>query len=354
MAQNQVFLVIGGEGFLGRAIVEALVSRREKSGTNDIVRVLDLRRNFEDDRVEFYQGDITKTPDVEQALNADGRTVTIVFHTASPVMKAPEALHAKVNIEGTRVLLEACRLAGVERFVYTSSASVIYSGSALEYVDESIEYPAKFADYYSETKAIAEKMVLGYDDTLGMRTAALRPSGIFGPGDRQVTTGALGAQKRNFPVLVQVGDNKALFDFTYVVNLAEAHLLCADKIYDQGVAGEVFFITNDQPIGMWSFMRLLWAEVGDTRTPKLIIPNFVAAMILLLLKFLAVLHIVKHDVPFVFGMTFTPRYFNITKAKKYLGYKPSIPYSEGVPVAVKSCLERWAKEEEEQKKAKLA
>ncbi|KAJ2392882.1 hypothetical protein GGI05_002561, partial [Coemansia sp. RSA 2603] len=101
LEQNQIYLVIGGEGFLGRAIVEALVSRREKSGSNDIVRVLDLRRNFEDSRVEFYQGDITKTSDVEKALTANGRTANTVFHTASPVMKAPEALHAKVNIEGT-------------------------------------------------------------------------------------------------------------------------------------------------------------------------------------------------------------------------------------------------------------
>ncbi|KAJ1944583.1 hypothetical protein EC988_005952, partial [Linderina pennispora] len=52
-----------------------------------------------------------------------------------------------------------------------------------------------------------------------------------------------------------------------------------------------------------------------------------------------------HEVPFVFGMTFTPRFFNITKAKKYLGYKPRVPYSEGVPIAVKACLDRWAKEE---------
>ncbi|KAJ1879884.1 erg26, C-3 sterol dehydrogenase [Coemansia sp. RSA 486] len=348
-SQEQIYLVIGGEGFLGRAIVKALVNRRTESGSSDVIRVLDLRRNYQDDNVEFYQGDITKTADVEAALTAKGRTATVVFHTASPVMKAPEAVHAKVNIEGTKVLLEACRLAGVDRFVYTSSASVVYSGGPLEYVDESIGYAETFADYYSETKAIAEKMSLEYNDKYGMRTAALRPSGIFGPGDRQVTTGALGAQKRNFPVLVQVGDNKALFDFTYVDNLAEAHLSCADKLHDDNVCGQAFFITNDQPIGMWSFMRLLWAAVGDTRGPILIIPTFLATIILAFLKFLASIHVVKHDVPFVFGMTFTPRYFNITKAKKHLGYKPTVPYSEGVPIAVKSCLERWAKEEEEQR-----
>ncbi|KAJ1935171.1 erg26, C-3 sterol dehydrogenase, partial [Linderina pennispora] len=287
MNSPEVYLVIGGEGFLGRAIVNALVERKQSTNSNDEIRVLDLRRNFDDANVEFFQGDICNSAQVEAALNAHDRTATVVFHTASPIMKAPEALHTRVNIEGTKVVLEACRKAGVNKFVYTSSASVVYAGKKLEYVDESIPYAEPFADYYSETKAIAEKLVIEYNDKYGMRTAALRPSGIFGPGDRQTTPGALLAQRRNLPVLVQVGDNKALFDFTYVGNLADAHLLCADKLYNDGVSGEIFFITNDEPISMFSFMRLLWAEVGDNRGPKLIIPNFIATLILGLLKLLA-------------------------------------------------------------------
>ncbi|KAJ1743422.1 erg26, C-3 sterol dehydrogenase [Coemansia sp. RSA 989] len=343
--QGEVYLVIGGEGFLGRAIVDALVERRELTDSKDEIRVLDLRRNHHDANVEFIKGDICNPDDVKRAVTLGNRTATVVFHTASPIMKAPEALHTRVNIEGTKTLLECCRACGVDKFIYTSSASVVYSGKALEYVDESIGYAEPFADYYSETKAIAEKMVLEYNDKYGMRTSALRPSGIFGPGDRQTTPGALLAQRRNLPVLVQVGSNTALFDFTYVGNLADAHLLCADKLYDDNVAGQVFFITNDEPIGMWSFLRLLWAQVGDTRGPKLVIPNLLASFILVVLKMLAAIHIVKHEVPFVFGMTFTPRYFNITKAKKYLGYKPRVAYSQGVPIAVAACLDRWAQEQ---------
>ncbi|KAJ2802985.1 erg26, C-3 sterol dehydrogenase [Coemansia helicoidea] len=344
--QSNVYLVIGGEGFLGRAIVDALVERRTRTGSSDVVRVLDLRRVHDDPNVEFFEGDICRPADVEAAVSAGGRTATVVFHTASPVMKAPEALHTRVNVEGTKTVLEVCRSAGVARFVYTSSASVVYSGAALEYVDETIGYPSTFADHYSETKAIAEKLVLEYNDRGGMRTAALRPSGIFGPGDRQMTPGALLAQRRNFPVLVQVGSGDSLFDFTYVGNLADVHLLCADKLHEDGVAGEVFFITNDQPINMWAFMRMLWAEVGDTRSPKLVIPTFVAAAILAILRLLAAVRLVKHDVPFVFGMTFTPRYFNIAKAKERLGYTPRVPYREGVSVAVAACLAGWAREEE--------
>ncbi|KAJ2146102.1 erg26, C-3 sterol dehydrogenase [Coemansia sp. RSA 678] len=348
--QSEIYLVIGGEGFLGRAIVDALVERRARTQSSDEIRVLDIRRNHDDANVVFFQGDICNPSNVDAALTANNNNVTTVFHTASPIMKAPTELHTRVNIDGTRVVLDRCRLHNVQKFVYTSSASVVYSGSALEYVDESIPYAKPFADYYSETKARAEQMVLEADDALGMRTAALRPSGIFGPGDRQTTPGALLAQRRNFPVLVQVGSNTALFDFTYVGNLADAHLLCADKMYNEGVAGQAFFITNDEPIGMWSFLRMLWAQVGDTRGPKLVIPNMLASMILVVLRLLALVHVVRHEVPFVFGMTFTPRYFNITKAKKYLGYSPRVPYSEGVQTAVRACLDRWDHEESQKTK----
>ncbi|KAJ1679506.1 hypothetical protein EV182_001908 [Spiromyces aspiralis] len=352
----EVYLVIGGEGFLGRSIVNALVTRkkRQEQYSHDVIRVLDLRRNHPDDMdIEFYAGDITRPEDVEAALcPGQGQpATTTVFHTASPIMKAPPTLHYKVNVEGTRVVLEACRKCGVHNLVYTSSASVVYSGKPLEYVDESVPYADPFADYYSETKAIAEKMVLDTNGTGkegSLRTVALRPSGIFGPGDRQTTPGALLAQRRNLPVLVQIGDNTAKFDFTYVDNLADAHLLAADKVsVDNRVAGQAFFITNDQPIGMWSFMRMLWAAVGDTRGPKLVIPTWLAAIILIVLKWLSAMGLVKHEVPFVFGMTFTNRYFNITKAKELLEYRPRITYREGVPLAVNACLERWAKEEAE-------
>ncbi|OMJ14700.1 Sterol-4-alpha-carboxylate 3-dehydrogenase, decarboxylating [Smittium culicis] len=360
---NEIYLVVGGEGFLGRRIVEALVKQKksscEKYDSSDI-RVVDIRKNYEnnDNEYVFFEGDICNEKSILSILNHNNRPVTTVFHTASPIMKAPTEVHKKVNVLGTRALLDACKFAKVRNFIYTSSASVVYSGKPLVYVDETIPYADPFADYYSETKAIAEKMCLDENslEVDGMRTVALRPSGIFGPGDGQVTPGALTAQKKGYPVLFQVGDNSALFDFTFVDNLVDAHLAASNAlIYNRDnleriseISGNSFFITNDEPIGMWSFLRLLWAEAGDKREPKIIIPNFLATLILSILSFLSSLNLVKHEVPFVFGMTFTNRYFNIDKAKRLLNYKPRVSYKEGVPLAVASTLNRW-KEDDEKK-----
>ncbi|OLY80717.1 Sterol-4-alpha-carboxylate 3-dehydrogenase, decarboxylating [Smittium mucronatum] len=357
---DQVYLVVGGEGFLGRKIVEALVKQRKSvCGTYEPsdIRVVDVKKNYEvskDDYV-FFEGDICNKDSLIKILNHNGKPVTTVFHTASPIMKAPASLHKKVNVLGTRALLDACKTSKVQNFIYTSSASVVYSGKPLIYVDETIPYAEPFADYYSETKAIAEKMCLDENNFAdgGMKTVSLRPSGIFGPGDNQTTPGALTAQKKGYPVLFQIGDNTALFDFTYVDNLVDAHLAASNALIKsqsdqskiQKIGGNSFFITNDEPIGMWSFLRLLWAQVGDVREPKIIIPNWLAGIILVILKFLSSIHIVKHEVPFVFGMTFTNRFFCIDKAKNLLGYKPKVSYKEGAPLAVSSTLKRWKDEE---------
>ena len=84
-------------------------------------------------------------------------------------------------------------------------------------------------DAYNETKVAAEKMVLEANGTSGLLTCAIRPAGIFGPGDRQMISGFYGVVK-NGQTKFQIGDNTNLADFTYVGNVAHAHLLAADKL----------------------------------------------------------------------------------------------------------------------------
>lgn len=138
-------------------------------------------------------------------------------------------MYEKVNVEGTGIVIEACKAAGVPKLVYTSSAGVIYSGREnLINADERIEYPKVALDAYNETKARAEQLVLEANDDK-LLTCALRPSGIFGPGDRQAISGFYSVIK-NGQTKFQIGSNENLFDWTYVGNVAHAHLLAADKL----------------------------------------------------------------------------------------------------------------------------
>ncbi|KAI8914097.1 3-beta hydroxysteroid dehydrogenase/isomerase, partial [Entophlyctis helioformis] len=121
------YLVIGGGGFLGRAIVNQLLAR------GNVVSIFDLRQTFEDARLsEFVVGDITKPDDVLKACTGK----TVVIHTASPPHGLPTEVYFKVNVEGTKNVIHACTVAGVGKLVFTSSASVIFNGQELVNADE--------------------------------------------------------------------------------------------------------------------------------------------------------------------------------------------------------------------------
>ena len=163
--------MIGGGGFLGRSIVEMLLQRQES------VSVFDVKQSFDDSRLkEFVIGDVTRFSDLRQAC--EGKSV--VIHTASPPHGLDEHIYFKVNVEGTQNVIQACRDAGVEKLVYTSSASVVFNGNQLLDGDEQTPYCSQHMDAYNETKSIAEKAVIEANSQ-SLLTIALRPSGIFGP-----------------------------------------------------------------------------------------------------------------------------------------------------------------------------
>jgi sterol-4alpha-carboxylate 3-dehydrogenase (decarboxylating) len=86
-----------------------------------------------------------------------------VIHTASPTHGRTSDIFYKVNVQGTKTLLQACVDSGVKSLVFTSSASVVFDGSDLKGVDETTPYCTKFIDAYNETKALAEKEVLEWN-----------------------------------------------------------------------------------------------------------------------------------------------------------------------------------------------
>ena len=111
-----------------------------------------------------------------------------------------------------------------------------------------------------------------------LATCAIRPSGLFGPGDRTLIPGFYDVIRRG-QTHFQVGDNLNLWDFTYVDNAAYAHVLAAEnlmtpveKLQNGSARGEAFFITNGQPVYFWDFARGCWAEFGHVSSRKFILP----------------------------------------------------------------------------------
>jgi sterol-4alpha-carboxylate 3-dehydrogenase (decarboxylating) len=106
---------------------------------------------------------------------------TCIIHTASPLHGVKDdALYWRVNVDGTKAVIDAAVANGIRKLVYTSSAGVIFTGAALVNVDERLPPPERAMDAYNESKATAEQIVLAANGKNGLLTVALRPAGIFG------------------------------------------------------------------------------------------------------------------------------------------------------------------------------
>ena len=231
-------LVTGGGGFLGGGVVDALLARGDD--------VTSLARGdypaLRERGVTTVRGDLTDPAACAQALTG----VDVVFHVAAKAgYWGADAAFRHSNVEGTRVLLDACRTAGVGKFVFTSTPSVVHTGGDIHGGDESLPYATHFDSAYPETKAEAERLVLAADGP-DLATVALRPHLVWGPGDTQLVPRILARARAGR--LRFVGDGSAVIDTTYVDDAVRAHLDAADHLAPGAAcAGRPYFITSGDP-----------------------------------------------------------------------------------------------------------
>ncbi|HYO88211.1 MAG TPA: NAD-dependent epimerase/dehydratase family protein [Candidatus Limnocylindrales bacterium] len=245
-------LVTGSSGFLGSALCRLLLEMGEPVRGFDLVASADAR-------VESFVGDLRDPGAVQAACEG----VDVVFHVASLVSQElgkPQALFG-VNVTGTQTLIEAASATGASRFVFTSSIDVVFDGHAISGGDERLPYARKYLDYYGETKAMAERLALSAHGLGGMATCALRPAGIYGPGDRQrflpVVRAIQAGQYR------RIGDGSSRFNHVYVDNVAFAHVLAAQHLgLDGPVGGEAYFVTDYAPSSFFDFVEAMLTDAG--------------------------------------------------------------------------------------------
>ncbi|KAJ7846938.1 3-beta hydroxysteroid dehydrogenase/isomerase family-domain-containing protein [Mycena leptocephala] len=333
--KKDIYLVLGGDVFVGRHVVERLKAR------GDVVFVFDTSQQYDD--VPFYPGDICEPEQISKVLQKTG--ATCIVHTISPLSirnRDNLGIFHRVNVEGTRNVIEAAKAAGVKKLVYHSSSGVVFDGRDIIAGTESLPYAKDNLDAYTASRIGAEQLVLGANDKHGMRTVCIRPTGIFGPGDQEMIVGAYDSWKRGM-THVQMGNNKNLSDKTYVGNVALALVLASDKLGDASLAdqvgGEVFFINNNDPRHFWSFMRSVWAgfdeifpEHPKNQKKPFVIPRTFALLLAYVMKFLGWIKGKPEQTltPYTVKFTTAVMYFNTEKAKRLLGYEPEVGVDDGI------------------------
>ena len=341
-------LVTGGSGFVGCNFVKTLLAKGYKVRSFDLApSPLPAQENL-----EVVQGNICDQELVRKCVQG----IDTIFHTAAIIeLKGGSAVTQEyrdrsyaINVEGTKNLLRFGQEAGVKRFVYTASNSVVIGGQPISGGDETLPYTERFNDLYTETKVVAEKWVLEQNGKNGILTCSIRPSGIWGEGDQtmfrhmfnQMIAGLLQAQ---------VGSGKAKLDNSYVHNLVHGHILAAQHLVEGGTSpGQAYFINDGEPINMFDFSRPVVEAVGYP-FPKIRVP---AALVKGIMAFWQMLH-------FKFGIQEPPvpplaveriaidNFFSIAKARRDLGYEPLFNTEQGM----KDCIPYY---QEMYRKMKLA
>ena len=315
-------LVTGGGGFVGGYVIERLLARGY--AVRSIGR--SSQPQLEAQGVEVVCGDLTDAPAVSAACEG----VDAVFHVAARagVWGSWESYY-QPNVIGTRNVVAACQQQGVERLIYTSTPSVVFTGQPIRGGDESLPYGKNWLCHYAHTKAIAEAEALAANSE-SLKIVALRPHLIFGPGDPHLLPRVIESVQAGR--LKIIGDGKSRVDVSYVGNVADAHLDAFDALAAGTGAGQAYFISQGESVELWPWVNSILAGLGHaplTKQVPLPVAYAVGALCEGLWKVLGR----RNEPPitrFVAVELAKDHYFDISAARRDLGYLANTPMAEAL------------------------
>ncbi|VAW42175.1 NAD(P)H steroid dehydrogenase-like protein in alkane synthesis cluster [hydrothermal vent metagenome] len=316
-------LITGGGGFVGRAVINAL------SALN--IKAVILGRHYypglEAPGISQVRGDICSPETVIKAA----RGCDTIFHIAAKagIWGSKQEYYA-INLQGTQNVIKACKVNGIKRLIHTSSPSVVFSAHDLAGIDETAPYGKNFLCHYAASKAAAEKLVLTANGA-DLKTTALRPHLIWGPGDNHLIPRILERARRGR--LIQVGEGNNMVDISYIDNVAEAHILAAMNLCrGASAAGRAYFISQGQPVNLWGWINELLTK-ADLPVVRKKISFGTAYTIGALLEFIYHGLRIRRE-PLMTRFTALQlaksHWFSIKAAEKDLGYRPLISTAAGL------------------------
>ncbi|HSS84215.1 MAG TPA: hopanoid-associated sugar epimerase [Reyranella sp.] len=320
---DDLVLVTGGSGFLGSAVVRALIARGSR--VRAIVRSSSPPDNLAGLGCEIVAGDLTDRESLAAAL----RGVRYLFHVAADYrFWAPDpSVILRVNVDGTRSLMREALSAGVERIVYTSSVAALKIAGATSPVDETSPLsPDEAIGAYKRSKTLAERAVEEMIARDRLPAIIVNPTTPIGPRDIKPTpTGRilLDAARGRIPAFVDTGLN-----FAHVDDIAEGHLLA----FERGRIGERYILGGENVL-----LRDLLAAIAGLsgrRAPRISLPRM--PLYPLAYGAEAVARLTGKEPLLTLDGLRLARYrmfFTSAKAERELGYR-SRPYQEGVADAL--------------------
>ena len=328
-------LFTGASGLLGRESVLALLRagydvRVFQRGDSGIAALLpdSVRPRFEQVR-----GDITNAQAVDLAMTG----VNGVVHAAAKVSVSGEwADYERINIEGTRTLLQAALNHSVSSFLYISSPSVAHAGAAIVGDGAGVASPEHARGNYARSKAAAELLALEANGTAlpgggVLRVGALRPHLMWGPGDTQLVERILERSAAGRLPLLSGGTG--LIDTLYIDNAADALVRGYQRL--DAFAGQALVVTNGQPRTIAELLGGFCEAVG-VPAPRFSVPAKVAALAGKVIERVwerLPKNVTAGDEPpmteFLAEQLSTAHWFDQRRTRELLQWEPSVSIEEG-------------------------
>lgn len=315
-------LITGATGLLGGHLIQALQERGEQ--IRALVLPVENADKLIEQGVEVVRGDITDASTLGPAV----KDVKLIFHLAGMMgVWRPLSDYRLVNVTGSENLYKAAQAAGVRRFVHTSSHTVYGLGYGRFMVEEDPLKPDP--DPYSITKAEGDRMMRRLMIDSGVETVILRPGTFFGPGDR-LHFGRMAQKMKDGKGLIIGKGNNAL-PFCYVTDVVQGFMLAA---YHENAPGNVYNITNDQPLTQQEMFNAIADAVGGKR-PWLHLPYLpIYYGSIVAERVVAPVTRTKPVVTELGALMFgSDNRHSVEKARRELGFEPKVDLREGILLA---------------------
>jgi nucleoside-diphosphate-sugar epimerase len=322
LTSSDILLITGATGLVGSHVAEQ--ARDLGLNVRALVRPGADSKLLQSWGVELAFGEL----DAPDSLAAACRDVTVVVHCAAKVGDwGPVDEFRRVNVDGTRSLLDAALASGsLRRWVQISSLGV-YAGGDHYGTDEATPPTTDGIDGYTKTKAESELLVCDYMQHRRLPGVVLRPGFIYGRRDRTVLPRLL--ERLRAGQFAYLGSPDKLMNNTWVGNLCEAVWLA---IENDAAVGEVFNIRDPRAVTKREFIETVCDAAGVAH-PKKVVPLPIAEALASVMEFTARLLKKKHA-PLLNSarIKFLGRNldFSIDKANRILGYHPATDFTEAM------------------------
>ncbi len=315
-------LVTGATGFLGTALVAELVRRGDSRGRPVRILARDQHKAHQQfgDAVTVIPGEITDVKQVEQAV--DG--ATIIYHLVGRLYhpSVPTELYRRTHVEGTRILLNACKgQSQLQRIVHCSTTGV-HGVTGKTPASEDVRFAP--TNPYEATKLEGERLALQAYKEDGLPVSVARPGLVYGPGDLHLLGFFASIKKGRYRV---IDGGKAMIHPVYIDDMTAAFLLCAER--PQAI-GRSYNVAGDHPVSFRELSTAIAHALGK-ELPKGSIPLWLANLASDIFSITPGFK--GEDAPLTRSRVkflTNSRVYDITRARTELGYTPKVGLEEGL------------------------